>query len=232
MASFCYFGATGCSTARLNFFPLPAPPKSDSHQRCGRPYLEQDCLHRYMILYPPPPCISYALVIVIVKKNIRYLGVQLGNITSDAAYARVIARMLLRARAMAALPLGLEGKAFLFASWVAPVCYLTARAYQPSQHVCSQMDMVHRTALGISTWDIPRVLLNVRPALPWGGVGGWVWQNFRVGGCPTTPPPQGRVGLCGGLGSIEPVPLLSFFCCRFRVTWARIVCALCRMRRG
>ena len=86
---------------------------------------------------------------VIVKKDIRYLGVQLGNITSDAAYARVIARMLLRARAMAALPLRLEEKAFLFASWVAPVCYLTARAYQPSQHVCSQMDMVHRTALGI-----------------------------------------------------------------------------------
>ena len=85
---------------------------------------------------------------VIVKKSIRYLGVQLGNITSDAAYASVIARMLLRARAMAALPLGLEEKAFLFASWVAPVCYLTARAYQPSQHVCSQMDMVHRTALG------------------------------------------------------------------------------------
>ena len=69
---------------------------------------------------------------VIVKKDIRYLGVQLGNIASDTAYAGVISRMLLRARAMAALPLGLEEKAFLFSSWVAPVCYLTARAYQPS----------------------------------------------------------------------------------------------------
>ena len=29
--------------------------------------------------------------------------------------------------------------------------------------------------------------------------GGGVWQNFRVGGCPTTPPPpRGGVGLCGG----------------------------------
>ena len=106
---------------------------------------------------------------VIVKKNIRYLGVQLGNITSDAAYARVTARMLLRARAMAALPLGLEEKAFLFASWVAPVCYLTARAYQPSQHVCSQMDMVHWTALGISTWDLTMSIL-VRPPRE-GGLG-------------------------------------------------------------
>ena len=65
-------------------------------------------------------------------------------------------------------------------------------------------------------------LMSVLP-YPGGGVGGWVWQNFRVGGCPTPPPPKGRVGLCGGLGSIEPVPLLSFFCCRFRVTCLRCI---------
>ena len=40
-------------------------------------------------------------------------------------------------------------------------------------------------------------LVSVLP-YPGGGVGGWVWQNFRVGGCPTPPPPQGGVGLCGG----------------------------------
>ena len=81
--------------------------------------------------------------------------------------------------------------------------------------------------------DMIRVLLNVRPTLPWGG-GGWVGLAEFQGGWVSNhpPPPQGRVGLCGGLGSIEPVPLLSFFCCRFRVTWARIVCVLCRMRRG
>ena len=33
-------------------------------------------------------------------------------------------------------------------------------------------------------------LMSVLP-YPGGGVGGWVWQNFRVGGCPTTPPPPG-----------------------------------------
>ena len=39
-----------------------------------------------------------------------------------------------------------------------------------------------------------RVLLSVRPTPRGGGV----WQNFRVGGCPTPPPPRGGVGLCGG----------------------------------
>ena len=36
------------------------------------------------------------------------------------------------------------------------------------------------------------------------GVGGWVWQNFRVGGCPTTPPPPG-VGwdFVGALGLLS-----------------------------
>ena len=32
-----------------------------------------------------------------------------------------------------------------------------------------------------------------------GGVGGWVWQNFRVGGCPTPPPGCGGT-LWGPLG--------------------------------
>ena len=69
-----------------------------------------------------------------------------------------------------------------------------------------------------------RVLLNVRPTLPWGG-GGWVGLAEFQGGWVSNhpPPPQGRVGLCGGLGSIEPVPLLSFFCCRFRVTCLRCI---------
>ena len=92
--------------------------------------------------------------------------------------------------------------------------------------------------------------------LPHGGWGGWVWQNFRVGGCPTPPPPgckqnteqcgydhapvtRGRMraqfplphgppgvgwDFVGALGSIEPVPLLSFFYCRFHVTCLFMVC--------
>ena len=88
--------------------------------------------------------------------------------------------------------------------------------------------------------------------LPYPG-GGGVWQNFRVGWCPTTPPPRVGWDFVGALGSIEPVPLLSFFCCRFRVTClfmvclhviayhvcmphahkgARMLCRLCWMRRG
>ena len=46
-------------------------------------------------------------------------------------------------------------------------------------------------------------LMSVLP-YPGGGVGGWVWQNFRVGGCPTPPPPPG-VGwdFVGALGLLS-----------------------------
>ena len=66
----------------------------------------------------------------------------------------------------------------------------------------------------------PGLLLSVRPTPRGGGLaefqGGWV----------SNPPPPPGVGwdLVGALGSIEPVPLLSFFCCRFRVTCLFMVC--------
>ena len=82
-----------------------------------------------------------------------------------------------------------------------------------------------------------------------GGEAGWVGlAEFQAGWVSQPPPP--RVGCCicipgracverfvdllaaprvgrdfvGALGSIEPVPLLSFFCCRFRVTCLFMVC--------
>ena len=96
---------------------------------------------------------------------------------------------------------------------------------------------------------LARLLLSVLSTPPGGGV----WQNCRVGGCPTPPPPGLGWDFVGALGSIEPMPLLSFFCCRFHVTclfmvclhgiayhvcmpqahkWARMHCHLCQMRRG
>ena len=96
-----------------------------------------------------------------------------------------------------------------------------------------------------------RVLLSVRPTPRGGGgsgrISGW------VGVQPPPPPPGVGWDFVGALGSIEPVPLLSFFCCRFHVTClfmvclhgiayhvcmphahkgARMHCHLCQMRRG
>ena len=61
--------------------------------------------------------------------------------------------------------------------------------------------------------------------LPHGGGGGVGLAEFQ-GGWVSNPPRPPGVGwdFVGALGSIEPVPLLSFFCCRFHVTCLFMVC--------
>ena len=49
---------------------------------------------------------------------------------------------------------GLAEKAYLFSSWIAPVCYLPARAYRPTDHVLSQLNLVHTIALGLNNWHL------------------------------------------------------------------------------
>ena len=104
-----------------------------------------------------------------VKPFVKYLGILLGNISVEQAYASSISRMMQRARQMAALPLGLEEKAYLFSSWIAPVCYLPARAYRPTEHVLSQLNLVHKIALGLNNWHLTMPILQL-PARG-GGVG-------------------------------------------------------------
>ena len=63
----------------------------------------------------------------------------------------------------------MEERAYLFATWVAPVVYLTARAYAPTEHVVAQLNMVHRAALDINNWHLTMPILALPPAE--GGLG-------------------------------------------------------------
>ena len=54
----------------------------------------------------------------------------------------------------------------------------------------------------VGVWGSGFCLMSVLP-YPGGGVGGWVWQNFRVGGCPTTPPPRVGWDFVGALGLLS-----------------------------
>ena len=96
---------------------------------------------------------------ITVKPYVKYLGALVGNLTVAACYAPVLAKMLSRARTVASLSLGMAERAYLFASWVAPVVYLTARAYAPTEHVISQLNMIHRVALDLTTWHLTMPIL-------------------------------------------------------------------------
>ena len=68
--------------------------------------------------------------------------------------------------------------------------------------------------------------MSVLPHGGGGGGAGWVGLAEFQGGWVSNPPPPPGVGwdFVGALGSIELVPLLSFFCCRFHVTCLFMVC--------
>ena len=62
---------------------------------------------------------------------------------------------------MAALPLGLEAKAYLFSSSIAPVCYLPAWAYRPTEHVLSQLNLVHKIAPELNKWHLTMPIMQL-----------------------------------------------------------------------
>ena len=72
---------------------------------------------------------------ITVKPWVKYLGVLLGNVSGQQAYGPAIAKMMGRAKALSTLPLGMEEKAHLLATWITLVSYLTARAHEPTHKV-------------------------------------------------------------------------------------------------
>ena len=89
---------------------------------------------------PPPPPETFADVTV--KPWVEYLGVLLGNISSQQAYGPAIAKMMARAKTLCSLPLGMEEKTYLFATWVAPVVFLMAWVHEPTEKVLGQLNLV------------------------------------------------------------------------------------------
>ena len=56
-----------------------------------------------------------------VKENVRYLGVLIGSVTAEQAYAAPMAKMKARAAFLKTLPLSLWERAEIFKIWVQPV---------------------------------------------------------------------------------------------------------------
>ena len=98
---------------------------------------------------------------IIVKPSLRYLGVLPGNVSDHQAYKPAVPKPMARAKTLATLPLGMEEKARLLASRVAPVVYLTARAYEPSSKALAQLNLVQRVALNLNSWHLTMGILSM-----------------------------------------------------------------------
>ena len=62
--------------------------------------------------------------------------------------------MMSRAKTLSTLPLGMEEKGHLFATWIAPILYLTARAHEPTDKRLSQLNLIQHVALGLNSWHL------------------------------------------------------------------------------
>ena len=89
-----------------------------------------------------------------VKERVRYLGVQIGHVNAEQAYAAPMAKMKARAALLKTLPLDLQEKAKIFEMWIKPVVQLTANIYEPSQKVLSALNVIFKMALGLSSWAL------------------------------------------------------------------------------
>ena len=117
-----------------------------------------------------------------VRERVKYLGVLIGQVNAEQAYAGPMAKMKSRATFLKTLPLDLWERAEIYKVWVQPVVQLTARVYEPSQKVLTTLNVIFKIALGISTWDLIPAML----ALPYNQGGVWtyplaVWVRFQYG---------------------------------------------------
>ena len=100
-----------------------------------------------------------------VKAKIRYLGIVLGHVSSEEAYTPTIARAMQRAEFMRTLPLTHHERVALFQEWVLPLLIFPARAYFPTHAVISQVSVVYKTALCLTSWGLTLPILELRPGL-------------------------------------------------------------------
>ena len=107
---------------------------------------------------PPPPREGGG---VKVKPFFKDLGVLVGNLKPEEAWGPTVGKLMARAEKMSTLSLGLQQKAHWFASWVTPVAYLTAQAYEPPPTMCGQMNVVQRVVLGLKSWHLTRKILLI-----------------------------------------------------------------------
>ena len=100
---------------------------------------------------------------VSVRTRVKYLGVLIGHLTAEEAYAPIMARAATRAHFMRTLPLTFSERIALFQEWILSMFIFPARTYFPTDTVVAQLATISRTALRISSWGLTLPILESPP---------------------------------------------------------------------
>ena len=91
---------------------------------------------------------------LLVVSKLKYLGVRIGHITTEQAFAECVANALKRAHFLRKLPLGLNERVLILKIWVLPLLNFTARAYEPNDLVFSQLRNIYWVGLKPTSWSV------------------------------------------------------------------------------
>ena len=89
-----------------------------------------------------------------VVDSVKYLGVRMGNVSPDFAFAFPLGEAQRRASSIASYGLSLKERILLLKTWILPCVLLTARAYFPSDITIRALKQVYHTALGVDSWGV------------------------------------------------------------------------------
>ena len=84
----------------------------------------------------------------------QYLGIQLGDVSSEEALAPALAKAMARASSVAHFSLDLCERSELLRAWILPIFAFPAKAYFPSPSVCSSLRSVYLAALRLNSWSL------------------------------------------------------------------------------
>ena len=102
-------------------------------------------------LWPDIVCQQLAELGCKLDSSMRYLGIQLGDVSAEEAFAPALAKAMTRARSVAHFNLDLPGRFELLQRWILPIFAFPARAYFPSPSVCSPLRSVYLAALRLNS---------------------------------------------------------------------------------
>ena len=99
------------------------------------------------------------------QRKVKYLGNLFGDVTRDEAVAPHLARALARAQFAATLPFTMPERVHLLHEWIPPLMIYPARAYFPTEDVCSKLANVYRVTLRFGSWGLTLPILQLPPKL-------------------------------------------------------------------
>ena len=88
-----------------------------------------------------------------------YLGIKLGYVAPEEAFAPALQKALGRAHSMQHWNLTLKERVFLLKMWILPVLVYPARVIFPVKKVVDSLKTIYNIALGLNSWGLTQDIL-------------------------------------------------------------------------